>query len=195
MSRLADLPATFTAAQAREARLQNRDLYQARDAGEVYELSRGVFRKASAPTSTYPGLLAVAHRAPRAVVCMLSAAAVHGLTDELPLSIQIAVPRRTWRPRIEYPPVKVFQWDSTTFDLGLTLVEAAEGEHVRVYSPARTVVDLMRLRQRVGESIAHIALRRYVSSPQRRIAELITLATALDVLGPVRAAVDVLTAS
>ncbi|MGH3326749.1 MAG: type IV toxin-antitoxin system AbiEi family antitoxin domain-containing protein [Streptomycetales bacterium] len=190
-----DLPATFTAAQARRAGVQNRDLYRARDDGVLLELSRGVFRRASAPTPTYPGLLGVAHRAPGAVVCLLSAAAVHGLTDELPPAIQIAVPRRAWRPVIEYPPVEVFSWDAATFELGLELVDAAEGEPVRVYSPARTVVDLMRLRQRVGESVAHIAVRRYVSSPRRRIGELIELAESLDVLGPVRAAVEVLTAS
>jgi hypothetical protein len=57
------------------------------------------------------------------------------------------------------------------------------------------VVDLMRLRQRVGESVAHIALRRYVSSRHARIGELMDLAKTLNVLGPVRSAVDVLTAS
>jgi predicted transcriptional regulator of viral defense system len=195
MPGVVDLPATFTTTQARHVGMHPRDLYRARDEGRVIELSRGVFRRADAPEASYPDLLAVAHRAPRAVVCLLSAAAAHDLTDELPLGVQIAVPRGAWRPRIEYPRVEVFQFDASTFELGLSTIEAADGERVRVYSPTRTVVDLMRLRGRIGEPVALIALRRYVASPGARVGQLIELARALDVLGPVRAAVDVLAAS
>ena len=189
------LPATFTTGEARAAGVHPRALYAARDTGAYVELSRGVFRRADAPAATYPDLLAVSRRAPRAVVCLLSAASVHDLTDELPLAVQIAVPRRTWPPKIDHPPVEVFVWDPATFALGIDQVDAAPGEPVRVYSPARTVVDLMRMRRKLGESVAHIALRRYLSRRDARVREVIELARALDVLGPVRAAVDVLQAS
>lgn len=195
MSGVTGLPATFTTAQARRAGVQFRDLYAARDAGELLELSRGVFRKADAPLPTFPDLLAVAYRAPGAVVCLLSAAAVHDLTDENPWAVQIAVPRGTWRPRIVYPPVEVFGWDPARIEVGVQLVEAAPGEPIRVYSPTRTVVDLMRLRARIGEPVAHIALRRYLTRRDARVGELVDLAATLDVLGPVRSALDVLTAS
>lgn len=195
MEGLAGLPPTFTTAQALATGVHPRDLYAARDGGGVMELSRGVFRQADAPLPTHPDLLAVSVRAPRAVVCLLSAAQVHDLTDELPVAVQIAVPRRTWPPRVSYPPVQVFVWDTATFDLGITEVEAAPGETVRVYSPARTVVDLMRMRRKLGESVAHTALRRYLARREARVGEVVDLARALDVLGPVRAAVDVLQAS
>ena len=91
------LPATFTAGQARAAGVHPRQLYAWRDAQEILELSRGVFRRADAPPASYPDLLAVACRAPGAVVCLLSAASVHDLTDEIPRTVQIAVPR-TPRP-------------------------------------------------------------------------------------------------
>jgi hypothetical protein len=101
-------------------------------------------RRVDAPEPSWPGLLAVNYRAPGAVVCLLSAAVVHELTDELP----VAVPRGAWRPKIEFPPVEVFSWARDTFDLGLESVAAAPGQPVPVYSPARTVVDLWRLRHR-----------------------------------------------
>jgi predicted transcriptional regulator of viral defense system len=195
MPGLDDLPATFTTSLARRAGVQFRDLYRARDEGVLMELSRGVFRRVDAPAPSHPDLLAVAHRAPRAVVCLLWAAAVHDLTDELPLAVQIAVPRRSWPPKIRYPPVEVFTFDAVTFELGASAVDAADGEPVRVYSPARTVVDLVRLRHRIGEPVAQIALRRYVTSPGAKIGQLMEFARALDVLGPVRSGVDLLTAS
>ena len=91
-------------------------------------------------------MIAEAHRAPRAIVCCISAAVIHDLTDEMPASVQIAVPKRSHTPVIAYPPVTVFRFDEATFDLGLTSFEAGPGEPVRIYDAARTVVDLMRFR-------------------------------------------------
>jgi predicted transcriptional regulator of viral defense system len=65
-------------------------------------------------------LLAVAYRAPRAIVCGVSAAAVHDLTDALPGAVQIAVPTRDRPPRISRPPTAVFRFDASTFELGLS---------------------------------------------------------------------------
>ena len=129
------------------------------------------------------------------MVCLLSAAAVHDLTDEIPTAVQIALPRRTWPPKLDQPPVEVFLWDPATFELGLAAVEVAPGEWARIYSPGRTVVDLMRMRHKLGESVAHVAVRRYLSRRDARVADLMTYAKALDVLGPVRAVIDVLSAS
>ncbi|NLT56861.1 MAG: type IV toxin-antitoxin system AbiEi family antitoxin domain-containing protein [Actinomycetales bacterium] len=195
MTGLTGLPATFTTGQARDAGVHPRDLYRWRDAGQVVELSRGVFRRTDAPEASYPELLALAHRVPVAVVCLVSAAAIHDLTDEQPRAVQFAVPRGTRSPRIAYPPVEAHHFDAATFELGLAEVQAAPGESMRVYSPARTVVDLMRLRRRIGEPLALAALRRHLASPGSSPGRLLEVARALDVLGPVRAAVDVLEAS
>ena len=154
MSGLASLPATFTTGEAVAQGVHPRDLYAARDSGVIIELSRGVFRHAEASLATYPDFLAVAHRAPRAIVCLVSAAAVHDLTDEIPAVVQIAVPKPSRPPHIAFPPTKVFRFDAKTFELGLSSVEAAPGELIRIYDPPRTVVDLMRLRHRFGEPVA-----------------------------------------
>lgn len=188
------LPATFVTRQALGLGVHPRDLYAWRDGGEVVELSRGVFRRADAPQASFPDLLAVSLRAPRAVVCCVSAAVVHGLTDEQLVQVQIAVPKRTKPPTITFPPTGVLRFDDATFELGLSRLEAAPGEWVRIYDPTRTVVDLMRLRHRFGEPLAHTALNRYLTVADARPALLLEYARALDVLGPVRAALDVASA-
>ena len=184
------LPPTFTTRTALDAGLSYRDLYQMRDNGELIELSRGVFRSVRAPAASFPDLLAVAYRAPIGVICAVSAAAAHDLTDEVPHRVQVAVPRGHHRPSITYPPVQVFSFDVDTFDLGLTRLNAAPGEPVRIYDPARTVVDLMRLRHQIGEPIALTVLRRYLRGRSAEPATLLEYARALNVFGPVRAAVD-----
>jgi predicted transcriptional regulator of viral defense system len=184
------VPATFTTQTARQLGVHPRDLYRLRDVGDIIELSRGVFRRADAPPATYPDLLAVAYRAPRAVVCCVSAAAVYDLTDELPAATQIAVPKRDRPPRISYPPTEIFRFDEDAFELGLSSLEAAEGEDIRVYGPERTVVDLMRLRHRLGEQLAYEALRRYLRSRGAKPSAVLRLAAKLGVEGPVRLALD-----
>jgi predicted transcriptional regulator of viral defense system len=162
-----------------------------RDDDELVELSRGVFRSADAPAATFPDLLAVAYRAPIGVICAVSAAAAHNLTDELPPRVQVAVPRGRHRPRIAYPPVQVLNFEVATFELGLSQLEAAPGEQIRIYNPARTVADLMRLRHHLGDDVALTVLRRYLHTQGAVPATLLEYARALDIFGPVQAAVAV----
>jgi hypothetical protein len=109
MVAITDLPPTFTTATARDAGLHPRDLYAARDAGLILELSHGVFRRADAAPASFPDLLAVAYRNSTAIACLVSAAAVHDLTDEIPAAVQIAVPRTSRPPKISFPPTTVFR--------------------------------------------------------------------------------------
>ncbi len=184
------LPPTFTTRAARTLGMHPRDLYRLRDAGEVIELSRGVFRRADAPTASMPDLLAVASRVPIGIVCCVSALFAYDLTDEIPSAVQIAVPRRQRPPHIAFPPTEVFRFDAATFELGLSTVEAAPEEHVRIYRAERTIVDLMRLRGRLGEPLVFAALRRYLRRRDARPGELLSFARALGVLGPMRTALD-----
>jgi len=61
---------------------------------------------------------------------------------------------------------------------------------VRIYGPVRSVVDVMRLRHRVGDPVALRALRHWVKRPEADLAEVLDYARALDVEDPVRQAVE-----
>jgi predicted transcriptional regulator of viral defense system len=188
---MAQLAATFTSAQARNAEISSRDLaYLVRD-GEVVELSRGVYRHAAAPESAHLDLLAIKLRAPNAVVCGESALALHELIDDIPHAVHIAVPRGARRPSISYPPVVVTQYAPATFDLDVEPFEAAEGETVRIYSAARSMVDAVRHRRRVGESLALSALGRYLRAHgQPGASEIQRVARELGALSAVRLPVE-----
>ncbi|HEV3037516.1 MAG TPA: type IV toxin-antitoxin system AbiEi family antitoxin domain-containing protein [Candidatus Angelobacter sp.] len=57
-----------------------RTLYALRDTGEIESIGRGLYRLATAPPLTAPDWVAIALRVPRAVICLISALAHHGLT-------------------------------------------------------------------------------------------------------------------
>ncbi|GGN13678.1 type IV toxin-antitoxin system AbiEi family antitoxin domain-containing protein [Streptomyces fuscichromogenes] len=189
--RLASLSPTFTTAQARQALLSPRDLAHLVTEAQVDELSRGVYRRTDAPETAHADLLAVYARAPRAVVCGESALALHELIDDIPAAVHIAVPRGTRRPTISYPPTVVAQYAAKTFGLGIERFEAAPGETIPLYNAARSVVDAMRHRSRLGETLALSALGRYLRRNGRGgVGELQHIARELDALSVVRPAVE-----
>lgn len=193
-TRLARLSPTFTTAQARAAQLSARDLAQLVAAEEIYDLSRGVYRRADAPETVHVDLLAVHARAPRAVLCGESALALHELVDDIPSAVHIAVPRGARRPAISYPPTVVAQYAARTFDLGVTHFEAAPGEPVPIYNAARTVVDAFRQRHRTGD-LALPALGRYLRRRKGSdVADLDCMARELGAASLVRPAVEAILA-
>jgi predicted transcriptional regulator of viral defense system len=188
---MAELTATFTSAQARQAALSSRDLAYMADEGTIFEISRGVYRHATAPESAHLDLIAVQARAPNAVVCGESALALHELIDDIPAAVHIAVPRGARRPTITYPPVVVAQYALETFDVGIEAFEAAPGEAIRLYGAARSVVDAMRHRKQVGESLALGALGRYLRRyGQRGASEVQRVAQQLHALPLIRPVVE-----
>src|SRR5574342_387589 len=135
LDELNDMKTTFTPAEAVAAGVRRHTVYAWRDAGLIIELSRGVYRKSDAPATIHLDLIAVAKRAPRAVVCLVSAVVVHDLTDEIPAKVQMALPAGVNVPHIAYPPTEFSRFDPHTFDLGRQKYEAAPDEWIAVYSP------------------------------------------------------------
>jgi len=157
------------------------DLYRLRDSGELIELSRGVYRVADAPATAHLDLVAVCRRAPEGMICLNSAASFWDLSDEMPDAVHLAIARGRHRPRIVYPPTRVHVFAAATFSLGRTMEKIESGETIAISSPERTVVDLMRLRSRVGRDLALGALRRYLEGGEAKPGELLELARRLRV--------------
>jgi hypothetical protein len=57
--------------------------------------------------------------------------------------------------------------------------------------PTRIVVDLMRLRGRFGEDLAYGGLQRYLRRRDAGPGELLSMASALDVRGPMQRALNI----
>lgn len=183
---------TFTTKEARAAGLHWEDLYALRDAGELIELSRGVFRMKDAEPTPYVDLIAVSKRVPKGAICLTSALWFWDLTDEMPSKVDVAVPRGSARPRIVHPSTRVHLFDPETFELGRETVELDSSETIHIYSAERTVIDAMRMRHRVGSDVALQALRRYLARRGSTPGRLLELARRLRAEEPVAAALEIL---
>jgi predicted transcriptional regulator of viral defense system len=150
---------TLRTRQALELGIHPATLYRLRDAGQLTLLARGLYRLADASESSDPDLAVVGARAPNAAVCLVSALAFHGITTQIPAAIHLAVPRGAYFKITLNPlPVRIFRFDLKTFELGLESHNLG-GVSVRIYNPARTVVDSFKFRNKLGLDIALEALR------------------------------------
>lgn len=161
--------------EAIEAGIHPRTLYAMRDGGVIEQAGRGLFRLASLPPMSEPDLAVVAKRMPSAVVCLISALAIHELTTQIPHAVQIAVPPGGHTPRIAHPPIEVFRFSPETLTAGVE-ERHIDGITVRVFSPEKTLADVFKFRNRIGLEIAVEALRTYSRKKGRRFDMLLDFA-------------------
>jgi predicted transcriptional regulator of viral defense system len=137
-----------------------RTLYALRDTGEIETVGRGLYRLASAPPLTAPDWVSVALRLPRAVICLISALAHHGLTTQIAHTIDLALPSHSQVPRLDGLPLRVFWFSGPAYSTGVQVINI-DGVPIRIYSPEKTIADCFKYRNKVGLDIAVEALRTY----------------------------------
>jgi len=122
-------------------------------AGEVARIGRGLYQLPDAPLSEGHSLAAAAKRVPKGVVCLVSALAFHGLTDQLPRKVWLAVSKSDWARRHTAPELRIVQMADRLLkaDVATRLID---GVPVKVFGVARTVADCFRHRRTVGLNVA-----------------------------------------
>jgi len=168
------LPVVFTSLQARRAGLTRHALYALRDRGEIECVMRGLYRRRGAK-ATDLDLEEIAARAPQATLCLTSALVRHGLTDEIPSSIDVAIPRGT-RPHPTSMPVTWHRFDPKTFGLGRSELRLNEHARIGIYSPERCIIDAYRMSASEGPELGREALRRWLRRKGAQPATLLKLA-------------------
>jgi predicted transcriptional regulator of viral defense system len=129
--------------------------------GELVQVGRGLYSVAGAELSEHQSLAEVSRRVPRAVVTLLSALRFHELGSESPWQVWIALPRGSWRPKMENLTLEVSWLDEAALEADVERHQLG-GVEVRVFSPQRAVVECFRFRSKVGLEPALEALRDYL---------------------------------
>jgi len=129
--------------------------------GDLIKVARGLYIRSDAEVTEHHTLATVAARVPGAVVNLLSALSFHGLTDELPPAVWIAIKRGSQSPRLDTPSLEVTWTAPRYLEFGVTR-HLVEGVGVPVTEPARTVADCFKFRRRVGLDVAIAGLRDYL---------------------------------
>lgn len=164
MSRLSELTAKGITA-ATVSRLEQQ--------GVIVRLARGLYQLAGASLDVNHTLAEVAKLVPKGVICLTSSLAFHGLTDQIPPKVWMAIGPKDWHPKFEYPPVRFVRFSGPRLLLGVES-HVIDGVSVPIFGVAKTVADLFRYRQTVGVSVALEGLREALRQKKASPSEIAT---------------------
>ncbi|GAA0638191.1 hypothetical protein GCM10009547_48200 [Sporichthya brevicatena] len=171
---LGALPTTFTFAQATAAGMNKHTLYRLRDSGVIESLGRGIYRRGDGELADH-GLIAIATAAPMATLCLSSALARHGLSDDIPAAPDIALPRGS-RPPAVRANARWHSFAADAFTIGRSLTAVDSETSIGIYSPERSIIDAFRTRGCEGHELGNEALRRWLRRRGSQPGDLLSLA-------------------
>ncbi|MFB3918340.1 MAG: type IV toxin-antitoxin system AbiEi family antitoxin domain-containing protein [Terriglobales bacterium] len=126
--------------------------------GELRRLDRGLYTAMSLPAPEHISLLEVSRRAPKAIICLLSALRFHEIGTQMPPEVWIAVHFKARAPRITSPTVRIIRLSDAALHYGVQEKQISGGT-IHVFSPAKTVADCFKFRNKIGLDVALEALR------------------------------------
>ncbi|MEJ2105114.1 MAG: hypothetical protein P8X47_11130, partial [Ignavibacteriaceae bacterium] len=85
----------------------------------------------------------------------------------------VAVPHNTPKFKLDYPPIKVYYFADSYYSPGIKTLNTKSGV-VRIYNKEKTIGDLFRYINKIGEDITVESLKTYLQNKkQRNISKLL----------------------
>lgn len=139
--------------------------------GKLERAGRGLFTLADHQPSAQRSLAEVSLRAPRGVVCLLSALRAHEIGTQAPFEVWLALPPGVIPPRIGSSALRVVRMSGKALTEGIERIEI-EGVRVPVFNAAKTVADCFKFRNKIGLDVAREALREALRTRRTSVDEL-----------------------
>jgi len=133
-------------------------LRMAADKGLVMRVARGLYVARGSRPTQHHSLAQASKRVPHGIVCLLSALRFHDLTTQSPYQVWLAISDKARLPQTDSPPLRIVRFSQKTLAYGVQ-EHRIEGVIVRIFSPAKTVADCFRYRNKIGLDVALEALR------------------------------------
>ena len=162
--------------------------------GEVVRLTRGLYQLTDAQLDTSHSLAEAAKRLPKGVVCLVSALAFHGLTDQIPKKVWLAIGKKDWEPKPDGTPIRIVRFTDKLLAEGVE-THLIESVPVKVFGAARTVADCFRHRSKVGLSVAIEGLQEALRQRKATPAEIARQAERGGISTVIRPYLEALTAN
>lgn len=139
--------------------------------GLAERAGRGLYAWPDRPIHEHYSLVEAAVRYPRAAICLLSALRFHDLTDQAPFEVWLAFSNKAWEPGPGGTPLRIVRMSSAALSFGIETHPVA-GASLRVFSPAKTVADCFKFRNKIGMDVALEALRDCLRKKRATVAQL-----------------------
>ena len=148
-----DLAPAFTLEDARAAGFTKDQVYSLLERDEIERVGRGLYVRPEVLQPALTMLAAATALREDATLCLTSALVHHDLSDAIPFTSNIALPRGTHHP-VGLSNVSWHSFDPATFLIGREHADAGGGVKVAIYSAEPSIVDTFRLTHQEGSDVA-----------------------------------------
>lgn len=139
--------------------------------GQLDRPSRGLYVLSHDEPGEQRSLVEACRRVPCGIVCLLSSLRFHELTTQSPFEVWMAIGNKARLPRVDYPSLRIVRFSGSALTTGVQQ-HTIEGVVVNVYSPAKTVADCFKYRNKIGVDVAIEALRECLKQRKATFDEL-----------------------
>lgn len=153
-----------TMKEMKEQGFQTRDIKKLVETNQIEKVKPGLYKiwESVDDSKVNPGFIDLCKGNSRIIICLISAVEYHGLSTVNPSQIYAALPRDEKAPKLNYPPVKFYRWKGIMYEQGIENIKTKSGI-VKIYDKEKTVCDMFRYRDKLGEDIAFEALKNYLN--------------------------------
>ena len=127
--------------------------------GELERVARGLYRLPDAPVSEHHDLVTVMAKLDHAVIVLLSALRFHELGTQQPQEVWVQLPMKARVPKLDWPRLRVIRTRVNAMFVEGVDVHTLGGVQVPITSPARSVADCFKHRNRIGLDVCLEALK------------------------------------
>ena len=126
--------------------------------GLLEKVRRGLYTSPKFSVTEHVSLVEASYQLPKGVICLLSALRFHNFTTQSPHQVWVAIGQKAWAPKISAPPIRLVRMSGQALHFGIKEHKIA-GTMLRVFSPAKTVADCFKFRNKIGVNVAIEALK------------------------------------
>ena len=128
------------------------------DRGVLLKSGRGMYTYIDAPLTEHHSLAVASQRVEHGVICLLSALQYHGIGTQAPFEVWVAIDVHARRPRSDILSMHSIYMSGLALTVGIE-THTIEGTPVKIFNPAKTIVDCFKYRHKIGLDVALEALR------------------------------------
>jgi predicted transcriptional regulator of viral defense system len=139
--------------------------------GEIEKVGFGQYRLTSLKLDEFETVAMVSSAIPDGIVCLLTALRVHEIGTQSPHEVWMAISRKARKPVRLPAKVRIVRFSGAMLTYGV-ISRPMMGVSVRITSPARTIVDCFRYRNKVGIDVALEAVRDGIRSKKVTMDEI-----------------------
>ena len=150
----------------REAGIQTRDISKAVKEDIIEKVKPGLYKLVDFPWDEHGSFADICNANKKAVICLLSAASYYEFTTFNPSEVYVAVPNNTDKFVLQYPPTRVFYFADSYYEYGIETLLTKSGT-VRIYNKEKTIGDLFRYMNKLGEDVAVESLKEYLKNRKK----------------------------